>query len=640
MSSLTIDTIAASAAAVTITNKEPSTTTFTTTTDDTTMMTKKSLPNNSSRNHHSHHHRFNFTSLKIPTGGFKMTPSSSGGIMTKKLVPSFLQRLPSGSGSGSGSSSSTTTTTNTAPNDDDDAIAESAARARASARASARAALSVVVSKKDDTDDDTADEADDEASTPQEEDTKNKKQEEEETVYLKALEKLKALEELRNAMNNAPFHNQEGNEEKNAPAATASSSMVSQEDTIEEESTTTTTASTPPAVDLRQEEDEEEQASVPNKKAKTTTTASANVAVTVDLLDDIDLDNITVHDLQGLTGDDGDILRAKHLNKLSRVEREHVSQDIHGVAEFPIMDNSFIDASLKKLSIELKNELLSRQQKQNNTVPPPPPPPPQEAQTQPPAVLPVLKEKLGKLQNKLDELVRGLNHQNPTDIAKLSSTYQGNAFKMDYPTSVAIQRNHHNIGSAMSIPSGLFSDSSSGNNNNVASTTTTSATKTTTTAIEDEALQDDAILKSSTATAYEQALAQCRGRRRERNSSLFRHNALYDEDEVNEDDYDNEYDNDDDKERYLDVESYDFLLSFLRCDRFDYKKATIRIFDYFEEKKLLFGGLDFLTTRIQLKDLDIDTKQCLDSGCIQLLPGRDRYVRLLLFIDIFIHLFR
>ena len=580
MSSITIDT---SAKGDHDTNNKPSSTI----TSDTVIM-KKSLLSNNSRNNTSQH--FNFPGLKIPTGGFKM---------------------PSSSSSSSGG--------------------EVAAKARAAARVAARAALNVVIGIGNEvysTEEEELDDADDVAAeaTPQEEKEKEeeetkKKQEEEEKEYKKAVEKLRALEELRSEMNTS-YH---------------SSSMVStssQEDTLEEEEKVTTRTVSLPTVEnatvliaapLHQEQ--EEQAYVPHKKTKTTTITNDdfinnnnnNNSATVVDLDEIDLDKITVHDLQGLTGDDGDILRAKHLNKLSRVEREHVLQDIHGVAEFPIMDNNFIDASLKKLSIELKSELLSRQKNNtlNNsthTVPPPQAQQEEATQTQP-AALPVLEEKLGELQRKLKELVGCRSNSN-------DSSYQGNVFKMDCPSSVQRNHNLHNIGGAMSIPSGLFSNFNS--SNNVPSTTTratgTSTKTKATTAIEDEALQDDAILKSSKAAAYEQALAQCRGRRRERRSSLFRHNALYGnlyQDEDNNDDYDST--------RYLDVESRDFLLPFLRCERFDYKKAALRIFDYFEEKKSLFG-LDFLTTRIQLKDLDIDTKHCLDSGYIQLLPGRDRYV--------------
>ena len=47
--------------------------------------------------------------------------------------------------------------------------------------------------------------------------------------------------------------------------------------------------------------------------------------------------------------------------------------------------------------------------------------------------------------------------------------------------------------------------------------------------------------------------------------------------------------------------------------------------DYFEEKRRLFG-VEKLTSKIQLKDLDNESRYCLESGQLQLLPGRDRYV--------------
>lgn len=127
-----------------------------------------------------------------------------------------------------------------------------------------------------------------------------------------------------------------------------------------------------------------------------------------------------------------------------------------------------------------------------------------------------------------------------------------------------------------------------------------------------KAQEDASILKSANAIAFEQALAQCRGRRRERNNSLFRPNTSDDGD------------NDDlDEGLYIDVEQKEFRLSFLRAERFDTKKAATRFIDYFEEKRTLFG-VDKLTTKIKLKDLDPETKNCLESGQFQILPGQDR----------------
>lgn len=78
-----------------------------------------------------------------------------------------------------------------------------------------------------------------------------------------------------------------------------------------------------------------------------------------------------------------------------------------------------------------------------------------------------------------------------------------------------------------------------------------------------------------------------------------------------------------DEGRYIDVEQRDFRLSFLRAERYDTKKAAARMIDYFQEKRRLFG-IENLTTKIQIKDLDADSKQCFESGQIQLLPERDR----------------
>lgn len=127
-----------------------------------------------------------------------------------------------------------------------------------------------------------------------------------------------------------------------------------------------------------------------------------------------------------------------------------------------------------------------------------------------------------------------------------------------------------------------------------------------------EAESDIAILKSKTASAFEQALAQCRTRRRERNNSLFCPDS---------DDSDDEQDGDHD---YIDVDhDRDFRLGFLRAERFNAKKAATRILDFFDEKRALFG-IDLLARKLRLEDLNEETIKVLESGFIQLLPGRDR----------------
>lgn len=368
-----------------------------------------------------------------------------------------------------------------------------------------------------------------------------------------------------------------------------------------------------------------------------------NTAPVVDL-DAIDLDNITIDDLHGLQVADGDTLRARFLNKLSRKEREYVLQDIHGVADDMEETNNklFVDDSLKKLQIEIDHELLARKAnknvrknkkgerkedaKGNNQ-------PQETSASTPPSVgdstlkLPALEEQLGKLQEKLDQLVRRRNNLD-------SSINEGS----NPPSRKQLSAKNHpmfgklgDIGGFGSFPLGSNSSSSSKNNIRPASipsscfggsssffSPTTAMAKSTlspiSTSITNEVQEDAAILNSRDAIAYEQALAQCRGRRRERNNSLFRPNLT--DDTVDEDD-------DLDEGLYIDVEQREFRLSFLRAERYDIKKAATRFIDYFEEKRRLFG-VNNLTTKIKLKDLDSQTKDCLESGQIQLLPGRDR----------------
>jgi len=331
-------------------------------------------------------------------------------------------------------------------------------------------------------------------------------------------------------------------------------------------------------------------------------------------LDAIDIDNITTDDLRVLQAADGDTLRAKYLNKLSRKEREHVLQDIHGVAD--VMEEStnmlFVNDSLKKLQVEIDHELVVRKNanKANQRQ--------KEGSTSTPK-LPALEEQLGKLQEKLDQLVRRRNN--------LDSSMKGSSdFTSHKQLSAKNQQMFGKIGDIggfgyknknkirpTSVPSSCFGVSSS-----FFSATTAMAKSSypsTSTSNVNEVQQDAAILSSEDAIAYEQALAQCRGRRRERNNSLFRPNLT--------DDSAYEVDDLDDEGLYIDVEQREFRLSFLRAERYDSKKAATRLIEYFEEKRRLFG-VDKLTTKIQLKHLDAETTECLESGQISLLPGRDR----------------
>ena len=64
-------------------------------------------------------------------------------------------------------------------------------------------------------------------------------------------------------------------------------------------------------------------------------------------------------------------------------------------------------------------------------------------------------------------------------------------------------------------------------------------------------------------------------------------------------------------------------LAFLRAENFKAKEAAIR-FVKFMDGKLEYFGPDCLTRRITISDLDEDTMAVIKSGCMQLLPDRDR----------------
>jgi len=359
-------------------------------------------------------------------------------------------------------------------------------------------------------------------------------------------------------------------------------------------------------------------------------------------LDAIDLDNIKTDDLLGLQAADGDKLRAKYLNKLSRREREHVFQDIHGVAD-ALEEGSntlFVDDALKKLKAEIDRELIVRNAKkmmdddtENEINDDCRDKQCQEQQTKPLSredefKQSALEEQLGKLQEKLDQLVRQRNNLDSSmkGVSELSSRKQVSAKNHPMfgklgdiggfgtspfgPSSSFSNRSKNNVRPS-SVPSSCFGGSSSffSPTTAMAKSSFSSASISNTNDVQ----EDTTILQRKDAIAYEQALAQCRGRRRDRNNSLFRPYSTNDKFE----------DHDVDEDLYIDVEHREFQLSFLRAERFDTKKAATRVIDYFEEKRKLFG-VEHLTTKIKLKDLDIQSKNCFESGLIQLLPQRDR----------------
>jgi hypothetical protein len=70
-------------------------------------------------------------------------------------------------------------------------------------------------------------------------------------------------------------------------------------------------------------------------------------------------------------------------------------------------------------------------------------------------------------------------------------------------------------------------------------------------------------------------------------------------------------------------------LMFLRAARFEPANAARRMVAFFEHKLNLFGP-DKLTKQIRIDDLDDDTIACLETGYMQILPGRDRAGRAVL----------
>lgn len=71
------------------------------------------------------------------------------------------------------------------------------------------------------------------------------------------------------------------------------------------------------------------------------------------------------------------------------------------------------------------------------------------------------------------------------------------------------------------------------------------------------------------------------------------------------------------------VEDPKLRLAFLRAESYNAKRAAIR-FVKFMDGKLEYFGPECLTRRIHLSDLDEDAVAVIKSGCMQLLPDRDR----------------
>jgi hypothetical protein len=71
------------------------------------------------------------------------------------------------------------------------------------------------------------------------------------------------------------------------------------------------------------------------------------------------------------------------------------------------------------------------------------------------------------------------------------------------------------------------------------------------------------------------------------------------------------------------VHDEEFLLMFLRADRFNVKASALRCVSFFEFKLQLFGR-DKLGRDITIGDLSDDDIVCLESGYSQMLSGRDR----------------
>ncbi len=78
------------------------------------------------------------------------------------------------------------------------------------------------------------------------------------------------------------------------------------------------------------------------------------------------------------------------------------------------------------------------------------------------------------------------------------------------------------------------------------------------------------------------------------------------------------------------VDSRQFRLMFLRCQRFDAHLAAEMIIKHFEEKRRLFGVGEILAREIRQSDLTPDDRVLLESGFAQILPSRDAAGRTIL----------
>ncbi len=78
------------------------------------------------------------------------------------------------------------------------------------------------------------------------------------------------------------------------------------------------------------------------------------------------------------------------------------------------------------------------------------------------------------------------------------------------------------------------------------------------------------------------------------------------------------------------VANRDFLMRFLRAERFNEKQAARRMINHFQKKLELFGE-GVLAKELKFSDLGHDEVAVIQSGYIRILPLRDRAGRLVLF---------
>ena len=71
------------------------------------------------------------------------------------------------------------------------------------------------------------------------------------------------------------------------------------------------------------------------------------------------------------------------------------------------------------------------------------------------------------------------------------------------------------------------------------------------------------------------------------------------------------------------VTDRDFRIMFLRAHKFDAKLSAQRFLRHFEVKRALFGEGEVLGRDILLSDLSDEDTRVLESGFVQILPGRD-----------------